>query len=144
MYFLLISTAISKRLLCSLFQILTQLCAGSLPAHFPHIYCSDHPFFVLSPTCAAMTPSFCFADMFWATKIALRGNRVQIAWETAQASEKQEKDSYQISNISGIWVKAFGTGLAYSYGNESMHTTNSIPLLHIFLPKLRYISKESL
>lgn len=82
--------------------------------------------------------------MFCATKISLHGNRVQTAWENAQASKKQEKGSYQISNISGIWVKAFGTGLAYSYGSESMHTTNSIPLLPIFLPKLRYISKEPL
>lgn len=82
--------------------------------------------------------------MFCATKIALRGKGVQIAWETAQASKKQEKDSYQISNVSGIWVEAFGTGLEYSYGTESMNTTNSIPLLHIFLPKHRYISKEPL
>lgn len=50
--------------------------------------------------------------MFCATKISLHGNRVQTAWENAQASKKQEKGSYQISNISGIWVKAFGTGLA--------------------------------
>lgn len=52
--------------------------------------------------------------MFCATKNARRENWAQIAWETAQASKKQEKSSYQISNISDIWVEAFGTGLGYS------------------------------
>lgn len=118
--------------------------AGWLPALFHMFTALTIHSRVLSPTCATTTPSFCFADMFCAAKTALRGNRVQIAWETAQASKKQEKDSYQISNVSGIWVEAFGTVLAYSYGIESTNTTNSIPLLHIFLPKLRYISKEPL
>lgn len=69
---------------------------------------------VVSPTCSAITPSFHAADMFCATKNARRENWAQIAWETAQASKKQEKSSYQISNISDIWVEAFGTGLGYS------------------------------
>lgn len=114
--FLLISTAISKRLLCSLCHILTQLYvqAGCQPTFHTFTALTIHSH-VLSPTCAATTPSFRLADMVCATKIALRGNRVQIAWETAQASKKQEKDSYQISNILGIWVEAFGTGFAYSY-----------------------------
>lgn len=114
--FLLISTAISKRLLCSLCHILTQLYvqAGCQPTFHTFTALTIHSH-VLSPTCAATTPSFRLADMVRATKIALRGNRVQIAWETAQASKKQEKDSYQISNVLGIWVEAFGTGFAYSY-----------------------------
>lgn len=82
--------------------------------------------------------------MFCATKNALYENWAQIAWETAQASEKQETASYQISNILDVWVEAFGTGLAYSYGSESMHTTDSIPLLRIIVAKLGQVSEEPL
>lgn len=82
--------------------------------------------------------------MFCATKSALCENWAQIAWETAQASEKQEKASYQITNILDIWVEAFGTGLVYSHGSEPMHTTNSIPLLHVIAPKRRDVSKVPL
>lgn len=130
---------------CGSHQVLLQLyvCAGCQPILHTFAAVTIHST-VVSPTCAAITPSFPSADTFCATKNALYENWAQIAWEMAQASEKQETASYQISNISDVWVEAFGTGLAYSYGSESMHTTDSIPLLHIIVPKLGQVSEEPL
>lgn len=99
---------------------------------------------VVSPTRAAITLSFHFADTFCAIKSALCENWAQIAWETAQASEKQEKASYQISNILDIWVEAFGTRLVYSHGSEPMQTANSNPSLRVIAPKRRHVSKAPL
>lgn len=130
---------------CGSHQVLLQLyvCAGCQPILHTFAAVTIRSS-VVSPTCAAITPLFPSADMFCATKNALYENWAQIAWEMAQASEKQETASYQISNISDVWVEAFGTGLAYSYGSESMHTTDSIPLLRIIVPKLGQVSEEPL